>query len=406
MALNDRYYMRDPQNNSSKSSIEEEIYRKRMEDINETKKRNESNASKKNENKKQYYSENMKDEIDFVGTLFKIINSVHAAIIDFSKSDTIFTNAFKVQCDKNKISSTISSYKEKINDEEHCICMVYTKEMFYYVDCKWKIIANSETDLELYYNKAKEDFIDSMANRKKSEKKEKDKKKTKIRHSNENTTIAKTTFFERHPVFKASLPILILVVLVYGGLSVYGIIKTELDKRENSKRLLMYQYLASTTIPFYSYRITDPSFIMEPPVAQEILRIKKEVNNQLEYGKSDKLSVTWLKKFDKPNDKKADCDDFAYLFWEKSQDSQLLKGKIFFATTDDEIFAHAFNLIWIGGEWRAIEPQNLDKVLDLSYGGYVNITKDAFNKWFEKHQVIIYDVGNMNYSRAAVPLFR
>jgi hypothetical protein len=38
MALNDRFYMRDSQNKSSKSSIEEEIYRKRMEDINETKK--------------------------------------------------------------------------------------------------------------------------------------------------------------------------------------------------------------------------------------------------------------------------------------------------------------------------------------------------------------------------------
>jgi hypothetical protein len=341
----------------------------------------------------------MKDEIDFVGTLFKIINSVHVAIIDFSKSDTIFTNAFKVQCDKDKISSTISSYKEKINDEEHCICMVYTKEMFYYVDCKWKIIANSETDLELYYDKAKKDFIDSMAK----------KKKNKVNQFNIAQKLhnilsrKKGKHFDPAGLFLV-LPIILL--LMFFGSQFIDLFKNWAYEKEKSQQLLMYRFQESAN-KFFSYRIIDPSLTMSPDIENEIMRIKKEINTQLKYGKTERLSVEWLNIFDAPSQKPVvDCDDFAYLFWEKSQSSKLLKGKIFFATTDDEIFAHAFNLIWIGGEWRAIEPQNLDRVLDLSYSSYVSITKDAFNKWLGKHQVIIYDVGNMNYSRAAVPLFR
>jgi len=198
----------------------------------------------------------------------------------------------------------------------------------------------------------------------------------------------------------------ITAFLIFLGVSLFNGVKTFIYKRENSQRLLIYRYQESTK-DFFSYKIIDPSLNMSSEIKNEIMRIKKEVNSQLKYGKTARLSVEWLNKFDAKNQKPvADCDDFAYLFWKISQDSKILKDKIFFATTDDEIFAHAFNLIWIGGEWRAIEPQNLDIVLDLSYSTYVGTTKDAFNKWLEKHQVIIYDVGNMNYARAAVPLFK
>ena len=403
MALTDREYMKNSQNNTSKRNIDEEIFRKHMEEQNEARKRNESNAYKKNENKKQYYSEDMKDEIGFIGNLFKTINNVHAAIIDFSKSDTIFTNAFKIQCGKDNISCAISSYNEKMNNEEHCICIVYTKEIFYYVDCKWKIITNSETDLELYYDKAKKDFIDSMANNKKSEKKEKINKFNIGQKLHNILSRKEGKSFNPARLF-LFLPIILL--LIFFGSLFSDLYKNWEHEKEKSQQLLMYRFQESAN-KFFSYRIIDPSLTMSPDIENEIMRIKKEINTQLKYGKTDRLSVKWLDIFDGAGQKPvADCDDFAYLFWEKSQDSELLKGKIFFATTDDEIFAHAFNLIWIGGEWRAIEPQNLDRALDLSYSGYVSITKDAFNKWLEKHQVIIYDVGNMNYSRAAVPLFK
>ena len=224
---------------------------------------------------------------------------------------------------------------------------------------------------------------------------------------NEDNTLyyeasSKTRFRFDPGFFILFLPIIVLLLFI--GSLVYGEIDAYFKKRENSQRLLMYRFQESAD-RFYAHRIIDPSLVMTPEIESEIMRIKREIDNELTYGKSDRLSNTWLSYFDGDgNNTKADCDDFAFLFWEKSQMSELLKDKIFFAVSDDDIFVHAFNLIWIDGEWRAIEPQDLKKALGLSYAGYVGITEDVFKIWLKKQQVIIFDVGNMNYARAIVPL--
>ena len=224
---------------------------------------------------------------------------------------------------------------------------------------------------------------------------------------NEDNTLyyeasSKTRFKFDPGFFILFLPIIVLLLFI--GSLVYGEIDAYIKKRENSQRLLMYRFQESAD-RFYAHRIIDPSLVMTPEIESEIMRIKREIDNELTYGKSDRLSNTWLSYFDGDgNNTKADCDDFAFLFWEKSQMSELLKDKIFFAVSDDDIFVHAFNLIWIDGEWRAIEPQDLKKALGLSYAGYVGITEDVFKIWLKKQQVIIFDVGNMNYARAIVPL--
>ncbi|MDR0465520.1 MAG: hypothetical protein LBG94_10475 [Treponema sp.] len=224
---------------------------------------------------------------------------------------------------------------------------------------------------------------------------------------NEDNTLyyeasSKTRFRFDPGFFILFLPIIILLLFI--GSLVYGEIDAYIKKRENSQRLLMYRFQESAD-RFYAHRIIDPSLVMTPEIESEIMRIKREIDNELTYGKSDRLSNTWLYYFDGDgNNSKADCDDFAFLFWEKSQMSELLKDKIFFAVSDDDIFAHAFNLIWIDGEWHAIEPQDLKKALGFSYAGYVGITEDVFKIWLKKQQVIIFDVGNMNHARAIVPL--
>jgi hypothetical protein len=87
-----------------------------------------------------------------------------------------------------------------------------------------------------------------------------------------------------------------------------------IDKRQNSQRLLAYQYAQSAPDHYFAYRIIDPAFTMNTIVEQEIMRIKREVNSQLIYGKSDCLPVSWLNNFSRRERKYAKCDDFAYLF--------------------------------------------------------------------------------------------
>ena len=396
MALNDRDYMREPQNNSNRSRTDNEIFRKHMEEIKETKIRN-ANRNKNNEyknytagNEQSFLSGNIKGEIKFIGNLYKMINKVHIDITDFTKTDIEYSNAFKASCEKENISCAISNYREKTNNEEHCLCIVYTKDSYYYIDCKWKIIANTEDELDIYYDKSKKDFINFTAQNTKP------KERIKVKRAKQSK------FLDSAAVsFLIALVILAVIIVIIRYLFLPNVI----DKRENSRRLLTYQYHESADEHYFSYRIVDPTLVMGPTVEQEIMRIKREVNSQLIYGKSDCLPVKWLNKFSRRERKYAKCDDFAYLFWEKSQGSVILKDKVFFAITDDEVFGHAFNIIWIDGEWRAIEPQNMDRTLDLS-GIYANLSEEAFNKWREKQRVMIFDVGDFNYPKAVVPLLK
>jgi hypothetical protein len=212
--------------------------------------------------------------------------------------------------------------------------------------------------------------------------------------------VAFSLFIGRHGV----LIMFVFLIVIFGGFYLIGIIGVELQRKNNSGALDSYTYNNISRSFQYNINIIDKNLIMTPIIEKEIMRIKQEVNSELKYGKSKNLPVSWLNNFDSKGQKPvADCDDFAYLFWEKAQSSRILKDKIFFAVSDDAVFAHAFNLIWVGGEWRSIEPQNLERVLGLSYDrGYVNVSNEAFTNWINKHKVLIYKVNDMQYTNAVV----
>jgi len=305
----------------------------------------------------------------------------------------------KIESSNNAEYSKIDNNKNNSKNEPQKIDPKYAKE---FVGIKTQNIENVEKKVDDYIKKTEsqnnvymESEIEGNHTFYENE---------KMDYSNER----KSNSFHPGIFFIFIFPIIVFVLFLVIG-PVKGIYNHWKYKKEMSEKLIAFQYQESKD-NYFAIWLIDPSLIINSTIENEILRIKKEVNNELIYNESDRLSVSWLDRFDGyerfsgVRDKKADCDDFAYLFWLKSQESEILKDKIYFATSDDDVFAHAFNMIWIGGEWRAIEPQDINIVFDLQYDGYVGVSKDAFNKFLERQQVMIFDVNNKNYSRAIVPL--